>query len=52
MTIPIFFIGPDFEAGKEISGISLLDLTPTIAELMGIPKVPEWEGQSIVKTKF
>ena len=52
MTIPMFFIGPDFEAGKEISGISLLDLTPTIAELMGIPKVPEWEGQSIVKTKF
>ena len=50
MTIPMFFIGPDFEPGKKLNGLSLLDLAPTVAELMGVPKADEWEGKSIVET--
>ena len=50
MTIPLFFFGDMFEAGKELSGASLLDLAPTIAGVMSIPTVPEWEGRSIVNT--
>ncbi len=28
--------------------ISLLDLAPTIAKLMGLPTVREWEGKSVM----
>lgn len=49
MTIPMFFIGPDFEPGKILSGLSLLDLAPTVADLMGVPAAREWEGKSIVE---
>ena len=48
MTIPMFFHGPDFEAGKELKGVSMLDLTPTIAKIMQIPPVKEWEGKVLV----
>ena len=48
MTIPFFFYGPDFTEGKEIDGISLLDIAPTIAYLMGIVPEDEWEGHSVI----
>jgi len=51
MIIPMFFIGPDFEAGKKLSEISLLELAPTIADIMGVPKTQEWEGKSIVNVE-
>lgn len=40
---------PDFEAGRELSGIGLLDLAPTIADLMGVSVPQEWEGTSVIK---
>ena len=49
MTIPMFFVGPDFEPGKKLSGIGLLDIAPTIADIMGVPVPREWEGKSVVK---
>lgn len=49
MTIPVFFIGPDFEGGKVLPEVGLLDIAPTIAEIMGIPTVREWEGKTIVE---
>ena len=49
MTIPMFFVGPDFEPGKKLSGIGLLDIAPTIADIMGVPVPREWEGKSIVE---
>ena len=49
MTIPMFFVGPDFVPGKKLSGIGLLDIAPTIADIMGIPVPSEWEGKSVVK---
>ena len=48
MTIPMFFLGEEFEAGKELHGVSILDLAPTIAAIMGVPAAPEWEGKVLV----
>ena len=48
MIIPMFFYGPDFEAGKEITGTGLIDIAPTVATLLGC-EIPEvWEGKSLV----
>lgn len=47
MTIPMFFIGEDFKAGAELEGVSILDIAPTIADIMGITPAPEWEGKSV-----
>lgn len=48
MTIPMFFVGPDFEPGKKLTGIGLLDIAPTIAQIMGVAQPREWEGKSLV----
>ena len=47
MTIPQFFIGPRFTPGKELTDISILDLAPTIADVLGIPADSQWEGGSV-----
>ena len=49
MTIPMIFTGPDFEPGKELKNVSLLDIAPTIAEIMNVSKPREWEGKSLLK---
>lgn len=48
MTIPMFYIGRRFEAGKRFSGGSILDIAPTIAKLMGAEPADEWEGTSVI----
>ena len=48
-TIPMFYLGKDFEAGKRFDGGSILDIAPTVAKLMEIPKAPEWEGVSVLR---
>ena len=48
MTIPMFFYGPDFEPGAQIDNVSLLDIAPTIAAVMGIGSDPDWEGKSLI----
>lgn len=48
MTIPMFFIGPDFEAGKELGEISILDIAPTVMDLVGLEREREWEGRSLI----
>ena len=47
MTIPLFFRGEGFESGRTIDGLTLLDIAPTIADIMDIPSEPEWEGRSV-----
>ena len=49
MTIPMFFIGEEFEKGRRLEGVTILDIAPTVADIMSVPKAPEWEGRSIVK---
>ena len=48
MVIPMCFLGDAFEGGKELSDVSLLNLAPTIAAILGLPAVREWEGKSLV----
>ena len=47
MTIPIFFQGRDFAPGKELSGLGIKDIAPTILTHMGIPLPREWEGRAV-----
>lgn len=48
MTIPVLCRGREFPAGKELQGISILDIAPTITEVLGIPAVRDWEGRSFL----
>jgi len=48
MTIPMFFYGKNFEPGREIEGVSILDIAPTIADIMRVSPAKEWEGKSLV----
>ena len=47
MTIPMFFRGKSFEKGKELSGVTLLDIAPTVAKVMDFPCEKEWDGKAI-----
>ena len=49
MTIPMFFIGKRFEPGKKLENIGILDIAPTIADIMGVTPAREWEGKSLAK---
>ena len=49
MTIPMFFRGKEFIPGKKLENISILDLAPTIADIMQVPPAPQWEGTSVLK---
>ena len=48
MTIPMFFYGPQFVPGREIRGVSILDIAPTIADIMEVAPAKEWEGKSLL----
>ena len=48
MTIPMFFVGKEFQPGKELQGVSILDLAPTITDIMNLCAPSEWEGKSII----
>ena len=48
MTIPLFFYGKDFVPGEIEKPLSLLNVAPTIAHLMGIEPEKEWEGVSVL----
>ena len=49
MTIPMFFMGPDFTPGEALEDVSILDIAPTIAAIMQAPTAREWEGKALVK---
>ena len=48
MTIPMFFLGAPFEAGKETKDLSIKDIAPTVANLFGARAPEEWEGKVIL----
>ena len=48
MIIPVILCGKNFEQGKEIDNVSLIDIAPTVATLMGAEPDEEWEGTSLV----
>lgn len=48
MAIPLFLSGPGIRVGHEIeTPVTLLDLAPTLARLLGVAPAPEWEGTCI-----
>ena len=51
MTIPMFFYGDCFTQGEELENVSILDIAPTIADVMSAHTPREWEGKSLVNKK-
>ncbi|MBQ4631348.1 MAG: alkaline phosphatase family protein [Clostridia bacterium] len=51
MTIPQFYIGKLFKPGEELKNVSILDTSPTIADVMSISVPREWEGKSLVNNR-
>ena len=47
MTIPLFFRGKEFTPGVIGRPVSLLDIAPTIAKIMGIEPEREWMGEPL-----
>jgi len=47
MTIPVFIQGEGFPGDTELSGVSLKDIAPTVAAILGAQGAPEWEGKSL-----
>lgn len=48
MTIPTYFYGSPFTPGKELCGVNIKDLAPTILSLLELPAPTEWEGHSLI----
>jgi len=48
MTIPVMLCGENFEKGKEIENVKIIDIAPTIAKLIGAEPDEEWEGTALV----
>ena len=54
MTIPVMFNGPSFDPEQPVRGsaegghVSIMDVAPTVAKLLGVPAAREWEGVSII----
>lgn len=44
MVIPILFCGPKFEKNRKLENVSIKDIAVTVAKLLEVPTVREWEG--------
>lgn len=40
--------GPDFRPGDTTSRYTLVDITPTVVDLLGVPASPDFDGQSMI----
>lgn len=47
MTIPLFVMGDGFAAGKQFDNASILDIAPTILDIIGVEKPTYWQGNSL-----
>lgn len=49
MTIPLIAMGEYFENGKQFNNdVSILDIAPTVAKILNVPRDEEWEGKSLI----
>lgn len=47
--IPMIFIGNNFESDKDLGeDVSILDIAPTVTDIMGVYPAKEWEGHSLL----
>ena len=44
----IIFNGKAFAANTVLQDLHLIDITPTIGDLLGLHPLPEWEGKSVL----
>ncbi len=51
MTIPIIFNGKAFSPNTDLENLRLIDIAPTVADLLALHPLPEWEGKSILSEK-
>ena len=47
MTIPLFIIGEDFTPGENLGALSILDVAPTVLELLEVIPPEYWQGKAI-----
>ncbi|MDX2005799.1 MAG: alkaline phosphatase family protein [Meiothermus sp.] len=48
MTVPFFALGPGIRAGRKIEQpVSLLEVAPTVARLLGVAPADGWEGRAL-----
>jgi arylsulfatase A-like enzyme len=48
MTIPLFAAGDGFVPGGTLKNASIMDIAPTIANILGVPEEDEWEGKKLL----
>ena len=48
MLIPVIIKGKDFEAGRILEDVNIIDIAPTVAKLLGAEPDEEWEGKSLI----
>ncbi len=48
MTIPLVCCGPRFLPGTELADASIKDIAVTVATLLEVPLVKEWEGKALI----
>ena len=46
--VSAMFYGSQFVPGKKLSGVSIFDTAPTIADIMSANPAKEWEGKSLL----
>ncbi len=44
--VPVIIYHPDMPSGRKDDLIGLIDIPPTVAEMVGAPVRPEWQGRS------
>lgn len=49
MTIPMIFWGEPFQAGVQAQGLTILDIAPTVASLLELHPLTEWEGKTLLR---
>lgn len=49
MTIPVMLCGKPFEKNRVIDSVSIKDIAPTIADLLGVEADEDWEGKSLAE---
>ena len=47
--VPLILVGAGLPARRVSQQVRLLDVSPTLAELAGVPAPPEWEGVSLLR---
>lgn len=48
MIIPVIINGKDFKKGKINRNVSIMDIAPTVTNLLGVDPDDEWEGKSLI----